>query len=226
MKWAMEFKIELHRVGKAFNGCPVFSNFSSSFLPGMSYVIAGPNGSGKSTLLRIICGLSRPSSGDVRVEVEGKLLNGTHEKGRFMGYLSPDLNLYDRLTAFENLFFFASLRGTIAAEQDIVNLLDRVQLKPFIHRQAGAFSSGMKQRLKLAFAVLQHPPVLLLDEPSTNLDNNGREMVEELIDTQRQEGTVISASNEPGEVEKYRQEIFFMGEEPQSAGMEGPGGRV
>lgn len=222
----MDFKIELHGVGKTYNGRPVLRGLDGNFLPGKSYVIAGPNGSGKSTLLRIICGLTRPSSGEVRVVAEGKHLKEAHEKGTLMGYLSPELNLYERLTAYENLFFFASLKGAAPGENEIAELLEKVQLKPYMHFNAGTFSSGMKQRLKLAFVLLNHPPVLLLDEPSTNLDEAGKKLVEELVREQQQRGTVILASNEPGEVEKFGQEKILLGAGSQGTGVERPGRRV
>ncbi len=222
----MDFKIKLHEVGKNYNGHPVFHNISGIFGPGKSYVVAGPNGSGKSTLLRIICGLLRPSAGEVRVEVNGALLDQTHNRGQFMGYLSPYINLYDRLTAHENLSFFAALRGIALKEEDLAELLDRVRLKPFLHRRLGAFSSGMQQRMKLAYALLHRPPVLLLDEPSTSLDDEGKKMLAAVIATQRKLGTAIIATNEGEEVEKYGEEIIHLDNRIESAGVEGSAGRV
>jgi len=222
----MECIIELHKVTKKYGRRTVFKALSGRFVPGKSYVISGPNGSGKSTLLRIICGLLRPSSGEVQLQVEGRSIKETCERGTYIGYLSPELNLYDRLTAFENLAFFASLKGLAVDESYIEELLERVQLERFTHLATGTFSSGMKQRLKLAFALLHRPPVLILDEPTTNLDDRGKKLVAELIGEQRHRGMAIIASNEPGEVEKYGQEIYSLGDEAEIPGVEGPGRRV
>lgn len=216
----MNFKLEIENIGKTYNGQHVFQGISARFLAGVSYIVAGPNGSGKSTLLRILCGLLRPSTGQVTAEFNGKIANNPYERGLFMGYLAPELQLYNRLTAFENLAFFGAVRGLDLQNSEIEELLDRVQLKDFMHLSAGAFSSGMKQRLKLAFALIHRPPVLILDEPSTNLDYAGKMIVEEIVNGQLDRGTVITASNDPEEVDRFGQETILLGKGTQSAGVE------
>jgi len=214
----MIIRFEMEKISKSFNGRAIFKDLSFSFLPGKSYVIAGANGSGKSTLLRILCGLLRPTAGKVILEIEGKLLQHPHERGRYLGYLSFDLNLYERLTALENLSFFASLKGLNLKKNDFLELLEKVQLKEQAELNVAAFSTGMKQRLKLAFALLHRPAILLLDEPTANLDKRGKELVEEIICGQKQRGMVIVASNEPAEVEKYGEGILSLGSEPLGPG--------
>ncbi len=212
-------KFEIERLAKAYNGCTIFKDLSYQFTPGKSYVIAGPNGSGKSTLLRILGGLIRPTAGKITMEIEGKTLQHPHERGQYLGYISPDLNLYDQLSAFENLSFFASLKGVDLSRAHILSLLGEVQLKEHTDQKVASFSTGMKQRLKLAYALLHKPVILLLDEPTTNLDSRGKELVERIIFRQRDKGIVVMASNEPGEVEKYGEEgIVSLDAQPVGAG--------
>ena len=222
----MNFTLELENVGKSYQEKPVFQGISARFLPGISYMIAGPNGSGKSTLLRIICGLLKPSSGRVSAEFNGTAAEGPYERGLFVGYLSPELQLYNRLTAYENLAFFGAVRGLELQGQEIENLLEKVQLTDSIHLQAGVFSSGMKQRLKLAFALIHRPFVLLLDEPSTNLDAAGKALVAEIVAEQLGRGTVITASNDPEEVDRFGQEIIRLGQGTAGAAVERSDGGV
>ena len=210
--------IEVERISKVFNGRTIFKNLSYRFAPGKSYVIAGANGSGKSTVLRILAGLIQPSAGVITMEVEGKLLQHPHERGQYLGYISPDLNLYNQLSAFENLYFFASLKGMEPSRDSILALLTEVQLKGYAEQSVASFSTGMKQRLKLAYALLHQPAMLLLDEPATNLDQQGKELVEKIIYRQRDKGIVIMASNEPGEVEKYGEGIVCLDVQPVGVG--------
>ncbi len=212
----MKFKME--RLAKAYSGRTIFKDLSYQFTPGKSYMIAGANGSGKSTLLRILGGLIRPTAGKITMEIHGRALEHPHERGQYLGYISPDLNLYDQLTAFENLSFFASLKGVDLSRDHIIALLAEVQLKENTEQKVAAFSTGMKQRLKLAYALLHQPLILLLDEPTTNLDHRGKEMVERIIIRQREKGIVVIASNEPEEVEKYGEGIISLDAQPVGAG--------
>ena len=211
-------KFEIEQLAKAYNGCTIFKDLSYQFTPGKSYVIAGANGSGKSTLLRILGGLIRPTAGKITMEIEGKTLQHPHERGQYLGYISPDLNLYDQLSAFENLSFFASLKGIDSGRERMLALLGEVQLQEHSDQTVAAFSTGMKQRLKLAYALLHQPLILLLDEPTTNLDQWGKELVERIILRQRHKGIVIMASNEPGEVEKYGEGIVSLDGQPVGTG--------
>ncbi len=131
---------------------------------GSVLVVTGPNGAGKSTLLRCLAGLDRPTSGTVRW-VEGEREWNGPERRRRLGYISPELALYDELTGLENLRFFARVRAMPAGDEEMGELLARVGLDTRANDPAGDYSSGMKQRLKWAFALLGEPDGLLLDEP-------------------------------------------------------------
>jgi heme exporter protein A len=196
-----DLHIELHAVAHQFGWRQVFAPVSASVSGGQTLVISGINGAGKSTLLRIIAGLLTPSEGKVTVRVGGKEQEA--EKRRTaIGYVAPDLTLYKELSAAENLLFFARLRGITLTKEDLIERLTHVGLRGRGRDLVGTYSSGMRQRLKYAFALLSRPPILLLDEPTANLDVHGIAIVEEIISRQReQSGIVIVGTNEPRELE-------------------------
>jgi heme exporter protein A len=163
-----------------------------------SAAIVGPNGSGKSTLLRIVAGLLRPSDGDLRVEVEGREI-GFAARRPHVGLAAPDLEFYDELTCLENLAFAAESRGLDAPRATAHAALERTGLGPRASDRVAALSSGMKQRLRLAFALLHRPPILLLDEPGAHLDEEGRELLARLVAEERARGLVLIATNDEKE---------------------------
>jgi len=190
-------------VGHRFGARSVFSDVCGQVEAGQVCVVTGPNGSGKSTLLRITAGLLQPSAGVAQVVVDGQPLDMLARR-RYLGYAAPDLTLYRELTGAENLQFFARLRGLTLSREDLIARLSAVGLRGRGRDLVSAYSSGMRQRLKVAFVLLGQPPILLLDEPTANLDVEGAAMVEEVIAAQRRRpggGVTIVATNEPREVE-------------------------
>ncbi|MFH2056774.1 MAG: ABC transporter ATP-binding protein [bacterium] len=181
--------------------CKNFEN--RAVLRGLEFAIAapgclaitGPNGSGKTTLMKTLAGLQRPSRGSVRFELGADSLDPIDQQGMFT-LISPELSLYDTLTGHENLRFFSRVLGLRfnASRQD--ELLQEVGLAGRGHDRVAVYSSGMKQRLKYALAWLADSVVLLLDEPTANLDENGKEMAARLIATRKQDRLVIIATNE------------------------------
>ncbi len=198
-----DLSIHLENVGHRFGIRRVFSGIGFAVAAGQVCTVTGPNGSGKSTLLRIVAGLLEASEGTVSVTIQGEpQLPG--DRRRLLGYVSPDLTLYRELTAAENLQFFARLRGMTLTREDLIDRLTLVGLRGRGRDLVATYSSGMRQRLKYAFALLAQPPILLLDEPTANLDVNGIAMVEAVIAAQRRRaggGLTILATNEPRELE-------------------------
>ncbi len=143
---------------------------------GEALLVRGANGSGKSTLLRCLAGLLAPDGGSIEHVEEGVALSPAERRAR-IGFVSPDLAFYDELSAGENLEFFARLRGLPTARAG--ELLARVGLPA--DRLAGALSSGMRQRLRWAWALLARPRTLLLDEPFQNLDLEGENTLRSLL---------------------------------------------
>ena len=195
--------IVLDKITHHFGARCVFRDVCSTVRAGELLVVSGANGSGKSTLLRIIAGLLSPSSGGVEIRVNGSLLE-REDSRRSIGYVAPDLVLYRELTGAENLQFFAELHGVPMDRATTIELLTRVGLRGRGRDLVGTYSSGMRQRLKYAFALLHDPPILLLDEPTANLDVDGIAIVESIVEAQRDRqggGLIIVATNEPRELE-------------------------
>jgi heme exporter protein A len=189
-------------VAHQFGGRRVFEGISATVGAGEILIVSGANGSGKSTLLRIMAGLLTPTSGGVTVSTEGASRDAASSRSQ-IGYVAPDLVLYRELTGAENLQFFGELHGVRLDRQALIDMLTRVGLRGRGRDLAGSYSSGMRQRLKYAFALLHNPPILLLDEPTANLDVDGVAIVEEIVEAQRRRGgggLTVVATNEPREL--------------------------
>jgi heme exporter protein A len=185
-------------IRKDFNRRVVFREISFDLSNPDSLSITGPNGSGKSTLAKILSGLLTPTAGTVAMEVDDVSLKAEQRRD-YIGFVAPYLQLYDEFTGSENLHLASRIRGRSESSEHNDDLLKRVGL---IHRKderVGTYSSGMKQRLKYAFALLHNPLVLILDEPMTNLDDPGIAFVREIVREQEQLGIVIVATNDAEE---------------------------
>ena len=172
--------------------------------------VTGPNGSGKSTLLRIVAGLLRPSEGRATVTVDGRAL-APGERRAALGLVTPELAFYEEFTASENLVFAAESRGLDAPRRAAADALAAVGLPARAGDRVAGYSSGMKQRLRLAFALLHRPPLLLLDEPGSHLDEEGRTAVREVVARQAGRGLVLLATNDPGEIQLAERRIELHG---------------
>ena len=186
--------IEARQLAKAFAGPPLFSGLSFRAEAGL-LAVKGRNGSGKTTLLKILASLAHPSSGSVSVRRGEEELSGDARR-LAVGWSGPDLAFYEDFSALENLLFLSRAGGQPRSAEDLTRRLEDVGLAGALDRRVGAFSTGMKQRLKIAFAILFDPPVLLLDEPMIGLDTDGRAIVERVVGARRREGLVILASND------------------------------
>lgn len=162
--------------------------------------VTGENGSGKSTLLRILAGLLRPTRGRAGLEVGGQAL-APRARRNHVGLATPELSFYEEFTAEENLRFAAESRGLPNVQAAVQDALVKTGLAPRSGDRVSAFSSGMKQRLRLGFAVLHGPEVLMLDEPGSHLDEEGRAVVERLVLGHAATGLVVLATNDPREIE-------------------------
>lgn len=194
-------RIRFDGVGKRFGLRAVLREVSGEATPGSVLVLTGPNGSGKSTLLQILAGLIRPTRGSVRyLADDGEVPR--HEWRHRIGMAAPALALYEELTAMENLEFCARVRGLGVDNGRCRSCLEEVGLDPDRKTPVGGFSTGMQQRLKLAQAILHAPPVLLLDEPGSNLDPAGQDWLAAFVREIVNEGrTVVVATNDRAEME-------------------------
>jgi len=186
-------------IGKRFGRRVLFRNLSFVLEGGRTLAVTGANGSGKSTLLKIIGGILRPTKGSVALHLNGQAVDDA-ERPLQTGFVAPYLNVYDGFSARENLAFLARVRCLPEAARRITDVLDQVDLTPRADDLVGTYSSGMKQRVKYAAALLAEPPLLLLDEPTANLDAEGLAMVDRIVAYQREAGRLLLvATNVPAE---------------------------
>jgi heme exporter protein A len=159
--------------------------------------------------LKIIAGILAPTSGSVTLSIDEK--ESTAEtKRRSVRLVSPEINLYDELTGSENLQFLGSVSGVQASGERIDTVLESVGLGERGDDPFGEYSSGMKQRLKLASALMSDPPLLLLDEPSSNLDDDGKRLVYRIMEEQKSRGILVYATNEQDE-QRFGDKIVSLG---------------
>lgn len=198
-------RLILDKLSRSFPGRKVFTDISLEIEANTTLVITGPNGSGKTTLLNVISSVMSPSMGEVTLEIDDKKYSGS-DILPFIGLVSPDLYLYDELTACENLEFFANISGISPC--DYKSKLAQFGLEGRGDDLVQSFSSGMKQRLKYILALLREPPLLILDEPTANLDDKGKAIINEIIENHV--GITIIATNESNEL-KYADQTIELG---------------
>jgi len=182
-------------LAKRFGALAVFSDISFELQSGQSLAVVGPNGSGKSTLLMLLLGMYQPTRGAV-VFKDGDALMDEDAIRRKSALVSPYLSLYDNLTAEENLVFLVTVSGGNVTGKRINELLSLVGLEGRGMDPVGSYSSGMKQRLKYAAALVKEPAFLFLDEPMSNLDDQGKQMVRDVIEQLRGQAVIVLGTNE------------------------------
>lgn len=193
------YKIELNNLVKFFGRRLVFDGIDFTFTNPIIYGISGPNGSGKSTLIKIISDLISPTRGKVIHSLNDKIVV-PDELHNYIGFVSPYLSLYDEFTAEENLLHFSNIRGLKFNKERSDYLFNEFNLNDRKNDLVRGYSSGMKQRLKFIFALLHTPPLLLLDEPTSNLDNPGKEIAYKIINNESKNRLSIIASNEDSDL--------------------------
>ncbi len=179
----------------------VLRDVSSEASSGDVLGVFGANGSGKSTLMRIIAGVLRADSGSVSMT-----MNGVHvadNKRPFLcGYVAPYLQIYDEFTPRELLHMHANLHDQRISDEAVVTVLQRVGIEQRADDIVRTFSSGMRQRVAIALAVCLEPPLLMLDEPTTTLDVDGRQILTREVEAhQHRGGIVLLATNDERERE-------------------------
>lgn len=170
--------LQLQQLTKSYGPRPVFEDITLSHKAGV-LGIAGSNGSGKSTLLKCLGGLLRPDSGHIIWKIGEREFTPPELKPH-LGYSGPYISLYKELTVRENLKFLARLRKTALHDKALDYLLSFVDLAHSGHQLFGNLSTGQQQRARIASSIFHDPAVLLLDEPGSNLDENGREVIARL----------------------------------------------
>ncbi|MCC7474718.1 MAG: ATP-binding cassette domain-containing protein [Pirellulales bacterium] len=191
--------ITIHEITKRFwaGGAQVLAVDHLSFAVGRGevYGLLGPNGAGKTTTIRMIVGLLRPDAGYAEVAGYRTSQSPDEVKAR-VGLVSANDGVYPWLTVREMLLFFADLYGvsTVAARDKLETLADLFQLRSLLHRRCSLLSTGQRQRVTLARALIHSPPVVLLDEPTRGLDVLGSQVVIDYVRQLRDEGKALIVS--------------------------------
>lgn len=192
-------KISVKAVTKRFFHHSIFKNVSLEFEAPQSYALLGANGSGKSTLLRIIAGMQSPTKGTVLPSIKGRTVP-PEALYQYTSFCAPGMELVEEMTLQELLQFHFSFKPMLAG-LSVEKIITLTGLKFAEQMLIAEYSSGMKQRVKLAQAIFSDTPTLLLDEPCTNLDAQGIIQYKEWLAAYGNNRLVIVASNEPREYE-------------------------
>lgn len=178
--------VEIKNYCKSIKSRPILNNVSYNFEYGKIYGIYGRNGSGKTMLLRAIAGLLVPDSGSV--VIDGKVLHKDMSFPPSIGIVIENMNLLPQYNAFDNLKILGKIKKT-ATDEDITTALERVGLKSDL--KVKKFSLGMKQRLNIAQAVFEKQKIILLDEPTNALDNDGVQLIYKLLKEEKERGALV-----------------------------------
>ncbi|MEL6719216.1 MAG: ABC transporter ATP-binding protein [Bacteroidota bacterium] len=186
-------QIELSNLSKRYRYEWIFKNINYTFESGKCYAITGANGSGKSTFMRILAAYLSPTKGKVVHQQLGQTVK-SEEVYKYLSYAAPYMDLVEEFSLKEQLLFHQKFKA-FSPEISIEELLTILAFKKSKNKLISHFSSGMKQRLKLLLAICSDVPLLLLDEPTTNLDRQGIDWYLQLIEQFGKQRTIIVASN-------------------------------
>lgn len=204
----ISFNITVEKLGKKFSREWIFRNFSFSFQSGEVYAITGPNGSGKSTLMQILWGQMPASAGTIKYSSSEKAIP-YEEVYKHVAVATPYLDLIEEFTLEEQLSFHFRLKNC-RNSMTVSDLMERMYLTHARHKQLSNFSSGMKQRVKLALAFFSTADVVFLDEPGTNLDNTAFQWYIQELSNLPPECLIFIASNQPSEYPANARKIDIM----------------
>ena len=200
--------IDLENVSKTIRNNEVLKDISLHFESGSIYGFVGRNGSGKTMLFRLIAGLIKPTTGTVKYN--GKALGSELDIVPRLGLVIENVGLYPEFTGLKNLKMLAKINRLIG-ENEIREAIVRVGLDPDDRRTVRKYSLGMKQRIVLAQAIMEHPDVLILDEPTNALDEDGVEQIRQLIREEKERGAlVLIASHNKEDIATLCDKIYSM----------------
>jgi len=201
--------INIDDVSKTYAGNSVLNNINLKINSGECIVLIGHNGAGKTTLMKLMLGLTRPTSGQIKVLDYNPAFSAKTAQHQSLGYLPESVAFHEAMTGRELMHFYYRLKGLPRTESN--HLLELVGLQAAANRRIGTYSKGMRQRLGLAQAMLGNPQLLFLDEPTTGLDPQLRQQFYELIEQLHQHGTTsVISSHALNEVEARADRFIIM----------------
>ena len=203
--------IEINNLSKKFNNIVAVKNINFKIDKGKIIGLLGPNGCGKSTTIGMLLGLIKPSSGTVIINGQNIENNRTNILEK-MNFISPYIELPKKLTVEENLKVYGRLYGIKNLKNKVFDLMEKLNLTEFRTRKTGELSSGQKNRVSLAKALINNPEILLLDEPTASLDPDVGDYIRSFIEdyASNNGATILLASHNMNEVERLCYEVLMM----------------
>ena len=203
--------IEVNNLAKQFKNALAVKNISFKINKGTIIGLLGPNGCGKSTTIGMMLGLIKPTSGTVVINGQNIENNRTSLLEK-MNFISPYIELPKKLTVEENLKVYGRLYGVKNLESKISEIMEKLNLTEFKKRKTGELSSGQKNRVSLAKALINDPEILLLDEPTASLDPDVGDYIRSFIEdfASKKGATILLASHNMNEVERLCHEVMMM----------------
>jgi tungstate transport system ATP-binding protein len=209
----MGLELEILHVFRSYNGNPVLRDCSFAFATGRTYVLQGPNGSGKSTLFRILALLENPDRGRVEYRDGGRILAADLALRRRITLVLPRTGIFNT-TVFNNVAYGLKIRGIKRAEREarVHEALLAVGLAQKTGQRAAELSSGETKRLGIARAMVINPAVLMLDEPTANIDPANTAIIEAIISKMQQERqtTILMITHDPAQAQRLGDDLLFM----------------
>ena len=199
-------KIEIEHVSKKIKDALVLDDVCMTLESGNIYGFQGVNGSGKTMLMRAVSGLMYPTSGTI--SIDGKVLGKNMAFPEKIGMLIENPAFIDSYTGYDNLKMLASINK---GEVDISRALETVGLNPHDKRKYRKYSLGMKQRIILAQAIMEHPSILFLDEPTNALDEDGVKKIRNIVAEEKERGSIVLlASHNKEDIEMLADKVYYM----------------
>ena len=205
------FAIEINNLNKHYKKAHAVKNINFKIIKGKTIGLLGPNGCGKSTTIGMMLGLIKPTSGSVFINGKNIENNRTSLLEK-MNFISPYIELPKKLTVEENLQVYGRLYGVRNLKNKILELMEMLKLTNLKKRKTGELSSGQKNRISLAKALINDPQILLLDEPTASLDPDVGDYVRSIIEnfSSKTGSTILLASHNMVEVERLCDEVLMM----------------
>lgn len=207
--------IKISHVSKIIKNNPVIKDISMELQSGAVYGFKGINGSGKTMLMRLISGLIRPSQGEI--SMNGKILGKDISFPNSIGVFLENPAFLDAYSGFNNLKLLASIKS-VASDDGIRNTLLRVGLDPDSNKKYKKYSLGMKQRLGIAAAIMEKPEIVILDEPTNSLDEDGVDLVKHIVRNEKERGALVVVSCHDEEILKGMSDEVFLLEQGRLIG--------
>jgi ABC-2 type transport system ATP-binding protein len=207
--------IKISHVSKTIKNNPVIKDISMELQSGAVYGFKGINGSGKTMLMRLISGLIRPSQGEI--SMNGKILGKDISFPNSIGVFLENPAFLDAYSGFNNLKLLASIKS-VASDDGIRNTLLRVGLDPDSNKKYKKYSLGMKQRLGIAAAIMEKPEIVILDEPTNSLDEDGVDLVKHIVRNEKERGALVVVSCHDEEILKGMSDEVFLLEQGRLIG--------